>query len=126
MLNTIFSNPWDIFNDVDEEMQLELEFADLLVEISCQFIKYRLNNNLTQKDVADKLNISQAMVSKIESGDYNPTLDFLFKVAKKLNIDFNLTFKDRNSVDNIKFHPNNITCDSNSSKKTNNLEVEAA
>lgn len=82
----------EFFNDADTELKRELEIADMLVEISCAFIKYRVNNNLTQKDLAEKLGITQAMVSKLESGDYNPTVKMLFEIAQKLDWKFNLTF----------------------------------
>ena len=82
----------DFFNDADTEWKRELEIADMLVDISCEFIKYRENNKLTQKDLAEKLGITQAMVSKLESGDYNPTVKMLFEIAQKLDWKFNLTF----------------------------------
>lgn len=82
----------DFFNDADTELKRELEIADMLVDISCEFIKYRENNKLTQKDLAEKLGITQAMVSKLESGDYNPTVKMLFEIAQKLDWKFNLTF----------------------------------
>ena len=82
----------EFFNDADTELRRELKIADMLVDISCEFIKYRMNNNLTQKDLAEKLGITQAMVSKLESGDYNPTVKMLFEIAQKLDWKFNLTF----------------------------------
>lgn len=82
----------EFFTDADTELKRELEIADMLVDISCEFIKYRMNNKLTQKDLAEKLGITQAMVSKLESGDYNPTVKMLFEIAQKLNWKFNLTF----------------------------------
>ena len=64
----------------------------MLVDISCEFIKYRASNNLTQKELAEKLGMTQAMISKLESGDYNPTVKMLFEIAQKLGWEFNLKF----------------------------------
>ena len=52
---------------------------------------------MTQKDLANKLEITQAMVSKLESGEYNPSIEFLFKISKKLNWKFELTFEENYS-----------------------------
>lgn len=91
-IDDILRNPWDIFSDVDEQTKQEFELSDLLVDIACKIINYRLDNNMTQKDLAEKLDITQAMVSKIESGEYNPTIEFLFNISKKLGWKFGITF----------------------------------
>lgn len=70
--NDILQNPWDIFDGIDEETKQEFELSDILVDIACKTINYRLDNNITQKELADRLNITQTMVSKLESGEYNP------------------------------------------------------
>ncbi|MFA5528680.1 MAG: helix-turn-helix transcriptional regulator [Peptostreptococcales bacterium] len=90
-------NPWDIFNDVDKETKQEFELSNILVDIACKIINYRLDNDMTQKDLANKLEITQAMVSKLESGEYNPSIEFLFKISKKLDWKFELTFEENNS-----------------------------
>lgn len=66
----------------------EAEIDNILVDIACQFINYRLDNNLTQKDLASLLHISQSMVSKLESGEYNPTVRLLAEIAQKLSWKF--------------------------------------
>ncbi|WP_077368808.1 helix-turn-helix transcriptional regulator [Anaerosalibacter sp. Marseille-P3206] len=96
-INGILKSPWDIFNDVDEETKQEFELSDMLVDIACKIINYRLDNNMTQKDLANKLDITQAMVSKLESGEYNPSIEFLFKISKKLGWKFELTFEEKHT-----------------------------
>ncbi|MGV8145202.1 MAG: ATP-binding protein [Alkaliphilus sp.] len=59
------------------------------------FYKKGVNeNNLTQKQLADKLSVSQAMVSKLESGEYNPTVELLFKISKKLDWKFGVVLEE--------------------------------
>jgi transcriptional regulator with XRE-family HTH domain len=44
--------------------------------------------------LAKKLEISQAMVSKLESGDYNPTIEQLWKLSKKLGWKFTVLLEE--------------------------------
>ncbi|MGD9570202.1 MAG: helix-turn-helix transcriptional regulator [Sedimentibacter sp.] len=85
--NNMLNDPFDFFDDIDDELKNQIELDSLLVNLSCEIINYRMENNLTQKNLADKLEITQAMVSKIESGDYNPSVEFLFNISKKLGLD---------------------------------------
>lgn len=78
------------FEDESKEMKKELDSEALLVDIACQFIKYRAEKKLTQKDMAKKLGMTQAMISKLESGNYNPTVKMLFEIAQKLSWNFKL------------------------------------
>lgn len=98
-IDDILKNPWDIFNDADEQTKQEFELSDLLVDIACKIINYRLDNNMTQKDLAKELDVTQEMVSKIEGGEYNPSVGFLFKISKKLGWKFNITFEENNTSD---------------------------
>lgn len=69
-----------------ERMDVEL----LLVDIASEFIKYRVAKNMSQTELAKILGITQAMVSKLESGEYNPTVKFLWEISQKLAWDFDL------------------------------------
>ena len=85
-VNTFFENE-------DDEFKKAMELEDMLVDIACKFINYRAANDLTQKELAEKLQITQTMVSKLESGEYNPTVRMLFEIAEKLSWNFSLEFK---------------------------------
>ncbi|NQT90228.1 MAG: helix-turn-helix transcriptional regulator [Candidatus Omnitrophica bacterium] len=47
--------------------ELDMEKA----EIAKKIIGYRINNNLTQAELADKLSVSQQQISKIENGEFS-------------------------------------------------------
>lgn len=91
---------WSIFNKetVEEGMEEDFELDDILVGISMKFINYRIENNLTQKQLAQELGITQAMVSKYESGDYNPSVEQLFRISKKLGWIFNINFSEKINI----------------------------
>lgn len=88
------TDAYEFFEQENNEFKREMEISNLLVDIACEFIKYRDKNGLTQKDLAEKLQITQAMVSKLESGDYNPTIKMLFEMAQKLSWSFKLEFNE--------------------------------
>jgi len=50
---------------------------------------FRIIKNLTQEQLADKLNVSRQTVIAIESGKYLPSLGLAFKIATffKVNIE---------------------------------------
>ncbi|WP_250673514.1 helix-turn-helix transcriptional regulator [Paraclostridium ghonii] len=53
-------------------------------------VDFRNLNNLTQKQMADKIGVTLSMYSKVELGLRNPSYDFLVKfkkVFKDINID---------------------------------------
>ena len=70
---------------VDRELLTEIEYNEILFIISKELVNYRDKNNLKQEDLAKKLNISQVMISKMESGKYNYTIKSLVKLWNKLS-----------------------------------------
>ena len=99
MLNKeLLTNPWDLIDKlVDNDLKQLFELDDILVDISLKIINYRIDNNLSQKQLAKKLGISQSMVSKLESGEYNPTVEQLWKISKKLGWSFKVVVEDEKS-----------------------------
>lgn len=59
-------------------------------EMVRQIIRARIDQNLSQAELARRVGTRQSNISRLESGDYNPSLQFLKKVAdglgKKLHI----------------------------------------
>ncbi|MBU3210045.1 helix-turn-helix domain-containing protein [Clostridium algidicarnis] len=77
----------DFINEyADDTTKLRFELDDLLYDISLKIFDYRMQNDLSQKELAKKLEVTQAMVSKLESGQYNPTVEQLWKISKRLNL----------------------------------------
>jgi putative transcriptional regulator len=50
---------------------------------------YRIQNSLTQEDLADKIGVSRQTIIAIETGRYLPSITLAFKLAKlfKVNIE---------------------------------------
>lgn len=69
----------------DPEVVKALQENEFEYQVIREFIKARLEKNLTQKQLADLVGTQQSNISRLESGNYNPSLDFLDKVAKALD-----------------------------------------
>ena len=65
----------------NKEVQNELKMNEAEYKIIEEIIMARKEKNLTQKDLAELIGTKQSNISRFESGNYNPTLDFLNKLA---------------------------------------------
>jgi len=55
--------------------------------------KTREEQHMTQKDLAEKTGLKQSNISRLESGEYNPSIAFLKRIAKALNKELYITLK---------------------------------
>ena len=62
-------------------------------EIIEQIIRARAEKGLTQQQLAEITGIPQAHISRIENGKYNPTLKQLKRLAKGLDKELHIEFK---------------------------------
>lgn len=65
--------------------------SKLLGKVSASIVKKRMELNMTQKEFAAYMDVSQGMVSRWEGGDYNFSIKTLADVAEKLNMDLNVS-----------------------------------
>jgi len=56
----------------------------------------RVEKNLSQQELADKVNSSRQTIGLIEKGGYNPTLDLCIKIAKTLDKTLDHLFGEEN------------------------------
>lgn len=69
---------------VSNEVKEILEINEIFFSISKVIIEYRKENNITQTELAEKIGVNQTMISKIESGKYNPTFKQIYKISRRL------------------------------------------
>ncbi len=74
----------------DPEFKKEYEKIDPRYEAIKQTIEARIKSGLTQKEIADRMGTKQSALARFESGNYNPSLEFLQRLAKALNTTFTL------------------------------------
>ena len=64
-------------------------------EIIKQYIACRKIRNLTQKDLACAMGIKRPNISRFETGQCNPTLDLLVKMAECMDLEIRIELVDK-------------------------------
>ena len=72
----------------------EIEEYDIDAEVRDLVISARSTANLTQKQLAQRSGVSQANISKIENGNYHPSLSTLKRIADALGKRLVVSFED--------------------------------
>jgi len=86
---------WNIADGLtDDEARQRQELYDIYYQISMAIFEYRVKRGLTQKKLAEQLGVTQPMVAKLESGDYNYTIEQLWKIARRLGLKFRVEFRE--------------------------------
>lgn len=81
----------DAFAQMAEQLTVsDVTAARLQAKIAAVIAKKRLELGMTQKQFADKMQVSQGMVSKWESEDYNFTIESLAQIAEKLELQLDI------------------------------------
>ena len=77
----------------DPETYKEYKQLEPKYEIINQIIKARIEQDLTQEELARRIGTRQSNISRLESGEYNPSLQFLKKIASGLGKELHISFK---------------------------------
>lgn len=78
------------------DVRTEYEALRPHYEIISQIIKVRSEQGLTQEELAEKTGIQRSNISRLESGNYNPSLEFLSRVARGLGMELHVELRDPN------------------------------
>lgn len=65
-----------------------------------QYIKFRKDRKLTQEELAGIIGVPRPSISRFESGDYNPTLDMMVKIAEGLELNLDISLKQKEGEEN--------------------------
>ena len=68
----------------NKEVKKEYDLLETEYKIIEEIIMARKEKNLTQKGLAQLIGTKQSNISRLESGNYNPSLDFLQKIASAM------------------------------------------
>lgn len=78
---------WISFNEIEAKLLADPETKRLYDEMEPEFaiidqlIEARIKNNLTQKEIAEKMGTKQSAIARLEGGRANPSIKFLQRFA---------------------------------------------
>lgn len=78
-----------------KKVQLAYEALGPEFEVIVALIKRRLEKGFTQQELAKRVGTKQSAIARLESGTYNPSLDFLKKVTNALDAQLRITVSGR-------------------------------
>jgi len=70
----------------DPEVRKALKESELEFRIAKSIIEARLKRGLTQKELSKRLNTKQSVISRLETIKTTPTLTFLKRLARVLDV----------------------------------------
>lgn len=62
-------------------------------EIARAIIRSRIENKITQKELAKKMHTTQSVISRVEQAKTSPSISFLKRLASALNTTLQVQFK---------------------------------
>lgn len=81
--------------ETDLEVVIEKKQKDVRQNVIEQYISCRKEKKMTQTDVANILGTKRPNITRFENGTYNPTLDFLVKVAESMGKELDIKLVDK-------------------------------
>jgi ribosome-binding protein aMBF1 (putative translation factor) len=85
----------DIKEKLMQDTDFRAEYDRLLprYEAISQIINERGRQKISQQELAKRIGTQKSNISRFESGDYNPSLDFLSKLAHGLGKEIHVVLK---------------------------------
>ncbi len=79
-------------------MQVETNQRAVRDNVIKQYIKIRKGKGLTQEQVANVSGIKRSNITRFESGNYNPSLDMMVKIAESMGAEIEIRIVEKNSI----------------------------
>ena len=77
----------------DKEVRAEYDALRPKYELIEQIILARTEQGITQAELAKRTGTKQGNISRLESGNYNPSLEFIQRLAQGLNKELHITLR---------------------------------
>ena len=87
------------YDEFKKQLMQDTEFKKAYDDLEPEYaiiramIDGRSELNLSQQELAQRTGINQAHISRLESGNYNPSLKFLKRLAAGLGKEVHISFK---------------------------------
>lgn len=73
-----------------ESTKIKMESLEDEINLINELVEIRKSNNITQKELATKINVPQSAISRFESQINSPRLDTLLAVANALDVEIGI------------------------------------
>ncbi|MTI96007.1 MAG: helix-turn-helix transcriptional regulator [Firmicutes bacterium] len=77
----------------DDDFRVEYDKLKPRYDVISQIIEAREKMHITQEELAYRAGTQKSNISRLESGSYNPSLDFLIKIAKCLDKELHIEIR---------------------------------
>jgi transcriptional regulator with XRE-family HTH domain len=74
----------------DPKFRAEWERTALARAVAVAIVRYRAEHDLSQRQLAERLDMKQPQVARLELGEVNPRLETLMRVSSRLAIEFTI------------------------------------
>ena len=76
----------------DREIKSEYDELSPIYELKKEIIRLTIEKGLSQKDLAALMGTKQSAISRLENGSYNPSVEFLNRIAHTLGKELHISF----------------------------------
>ena len=88
------------WTDVKKDISSISQEDKNLIELTALLASLRKEKKMTQKELAEKVHVSQSQIARVENFSYTPSLKTITKIADGLNLE--LTFIDKTTKKLVK------------------------
>ena len=75
-----------IYLDGDQKILIEVCQKDTRRDVVAQYVRSRKEKGITQAELARRAGIPRTNITRFESGDYNPSLEMMVRIAAALGM----------------------------------------
>lgn len=75
-----------IYTSAEQKILIEVEQKSIRQSVIEQYIRYRKIQGMTQAKLAKRAGIPRTNITRFESGNYNPSLEMLVRIAAALGM----------------------------------------
>jgi len=74
----------------DPAFRAEWERTALARAVAIAIVRYRAEHDLSQRQLAEAVGMSQPQVARLELGEYNPRMETLLRLSSRLGLEFTI------------------------------------
>jgi transcriptional regulator with XRE-family HTH domain len=74
--------------NADPEFRAEWQRFAPAREFAATLLRYRAEHELSQRQLAERLGVSQPRIVTLESGEHNPDIDTIINAVRRLGVEF--------------------------------------